>query len=51
MLRGFFEINASSIVRASAYSLFKEGTIDKKQLDIIYNDMGVDSSKPNPWEV
>ncbi|MDA9343252.1 pyruvate dehydrogenase (acetyl-transferring), homodimeric type, partial [Gammaproteobacteria bacterium] len=37
MLRGFFEINASSIVRASAYSLFKEGTIDKKQLDIIYN--------------
>jgi len=51
MLRGFFEINASSIVRASAYSLFKEGTIDKKQLDIIYNDMGVDPSKPNPWEV
>ncbi|MDA8934211.1 pyruvate dehydrogenase (acetyl-transferring), homodimeric type [Gammaproteobacteria bacterium] len=51
MLRGFFEINASSIVRASAYSLFKEGTIDKKKLDIIYNDMGVDSSKPNPWEV
>ena len=51
MLRGFFEINANSIVRASAYSLFKEGTIDKKQLDIIYNDMGVDSSKPNPWEV
>ena len=51
MLRGFFEINASSIVRASAYSLFKEGTIDKKQLDIIYNDMDVDPSKPNPWEV
>jgi pyruvate dehydrogenase E1 component len=51
MLRGFFEINASSIVRASAYSLFKEGTIDKKQLDIIYSDMGVDPSKPNPWEV
>ena len=50
MLRGFFEINANSIVRASAYSLFKEGVIDKVQLDKIYLDMGVDPSKPNPWE-
>ena len=51
MLRGFFEINANSIVRASAYSLFKENMIDRALLDKIYLDMGVDSSKPNPWEV
>ena len=51
MLRGFFEINANSIVRASAYSLFKENMIDRALLDKIYLDMGVDSLKPNPWEV
>ncbi len=51
MLRDFFEISTNSIVRVAAYSLYKQNTIDKKLLDKIYSDMGVDSSKPNPWEV
>ena len=51
MLRDFFEISTNSIVRVAAYSLYKQNVIDKKLLDKIYSDMGVDSSKPNPWEV
>jgi pyruvate dehydrogenase E1 component len=50
-LREFFEIDASSIVRASAYTLFKNGTLDKKKLKEIYDDLEVDPLKPNPWEV
>ena len=51
MLRDFFEINSNNIVRVSAYSLYKSKVIDKKLLTKIYSDMGVDSSKPNPWEI
>ena len=50
-LREFFEIDSSSITRAAAYSLFKENKIDKVMLEKIYNDMNIDASKPNPWEV
>jgi pyruvate dehydrogenase E1 component len=50
MLREFFEIDANSIVRASAYSLYKSGNIEKGILDKIYKDIGVDSEKVNPWE-
>jgi pyruvate dehydrogenase E1 component len=50
-LREFFEIDANSIVRASAYTLFKNGTLDKKKLKEIYDDLEVDPLKPNPWEV
>ena len=32
MLREFFEIDANSIVRASAYSLYKNGNLDKVYL-------------------
>jgi len=50
MLREFFEIDANSIVRASAYSLYKNGNLEKDILDKIYKDIGVDSEKVNPWE-
>jgi pyruvate dehydrogenase E1 component len=50
MLREFFEIDANSIVRASAYSLYKSGNLEKGILDKIYKDIGVDSEKVNPWE-
>ena len=50
MLREFFEIDANSIVRASAYTLYKNGNLNKDTLDKIYKDIGVDSTKINPWE-
>ena len=49
-LREFFEIDANSIVRASVYSLYKNNKLDKTVLDKIYEEIGVDSSKINPWE-
>ena len=49
-LREFFEIDANSIVRASVYSLYKNNKLDKTVLDKIYEELGVDSSKLNPWE-
>ncbi|MDA8999601.1 pyruvate dehydrogenase (acetyl-transferring), homodimeric type, partial [Gammaproteobacteria bacterium] len=45
MLREFFEIDANSIVRASAYTLYKNGNLNKDILDKIYKDIGVDSTK------
>ena len=50
-LREFFEIDANSIVRTTAYTLFKDKKITKLTLEKIYKDMGVDKTKPNPWEV
>jgi pyruvate dehydrogenase E1 component len=50
MLREFFEIDANSIVRASVYSLYKSGNLEKDILDKIYKAIGVDSEKVNPWE-
>ena len=50
-LREFFEIDANSITRAAAYSLFKNKIIDKAQLKEVYDDIEVDPLKPNPWEV
>ena len=50
-LREFFEIDANSIVRTTAYTLFKDKKITKSTLEKIYKDMGVDKTKPNPWEV
>jgi pyruvate dehydrogenase E1 component len=50
MLREFFEIDANSIVRASAYSLYKNRNLEKSTLDKIYKDIGIDSAKINPWE-
>jgi len=50
MLREFFEIDANSIVRASAFTLYKNGNLNKDILDKIYKDIGVDSTKINPWE-
>ena len=49
-LREFFEIDANSIARASVYSLYKNNKLDKTVLDKIYEEIGVDSSKINPWE-
>ena len=49
-LREFVEIDANSIVRASVYSLYKNNKLNKTVLDKIYEEIGVDSSKINPWE-
>ena len=50
-LREFFEIDANSITRAAVYTLYKNKIIDKTQLKKVYDDIEVDSLKPNPWEV
>ena len=50
-LREFFEIDANSIARAAAYTLFKNNVLDKSKLKQIYDDLEVDPLKPNPWEV
>ena len=50
-LREFFEVDAVSIAKAAAHSLFKEGNLSKEKLDSIYQELGNDPSKPNPWEV
>jgi pyruvate dehydrogenase E1 component len=50
-LREFFEVDAASIAKAAAYSLFKDGDLSKKRLDHIYQELGNDIAKPNPWEV
>ena len=50
-LREFFEIDATSITRAAAYTLHKNNLLDKTKLKQIYDDLEVDPLKPNPWEV
>jgi pyruvate dehydrogenase E1 component len=50
-LREFFEVDAASIAKAAAYSLFKVGNLSKERLDSIYQELGNDPQKPNPWEV
>ena len=50
-LREFFEVDAVSIAKAAAYSLFKDGNLSKERLDCIYQELGNDPAKPNPWEV
>jgi len=50
-LREFFEVDAVSIAKAAAYSLFKDGNLSKERLDLIYKELGNDPAKPNPWEV
>ena len=42
---------ANNIAATAAYALFKKGDIDKKEVNKIYKDLGIDASKPNPWEV
>jgi len=50
-LREFFEVDAVSIAKAAAYSLFKDGNLSKERLNSIYQELGNDPLKPNPWEV
>jgi len=50
-LREFFEVDAVSIAKAAAFSLFKDGNLPKDKLDNIYNELGNNPEKPNPWEV
>ena len=50
-LREFFEVDAFSIAKAAAFSLFKDGNLPKEKLDNIYNELGNNPEKPNPWEV
>ena len=50
-LRDFFEVDANSIARAAVYALYKEKSLNKNDIEKIYEELKVDSSKPNPWEV
>ena len=50
-LREFFEVNATSVAKSAVFSLYKEGSLSKAELENIYKKLGNDSSKPNPWEV
>ena len=50
-LRDFFEIDSTNISRSAIYALYKENHISKEQIIDFYEDLEVDSNKPNPWEV
>ena len=50
-LRDFFEIDSTSISRSAIYALFKKNHFSKEQIIDFYEDLEVDSDKPNPWEV
>ena len=50
-LREFFEVDAVSIAKAAAFSLFKDGSLPKEELNNIYIKLGNNPEKPNPWEV
>ena len=50
-LRDFFEVDSKSIARAAIYALYKHDKIDKNQIENYYKELGIDSNKPNPWEI
>jgi len=50
-LRDFFEIDSTNISRSAIYALYKKNHISKEQIIDFYEDLEVDSDKPNPWEV
>ena len=50
-LRDFFEIDSTNISRSAIYALYKKNHISKEQIIDFYQDLEVDSDKPNPWEV
>ena len=50
-LRDFFEVDSKSIARAAIYALYKNDKIDKNQIENYYKELGIDSNKPNPWEI
>ena len=50
-LRDFFEVDSKSIARAAIYALYKIDKIDKNQIENYYKELGIDSNKPNPWEI
>ena len=51
IVNNIIKIDANNIAATAAYALFKKGDIDKKEVNKIYKDLGIDASKPNPWEV
>ena len=50
-LREFFEVDAASIAKAAAFSLFKDDNLPKEKLDTIYEELGNNPEKPDPWKV
>ena len=50
-LRDFFEVDSRNIARAAIYALYKNDKIDKNQIENYYKELGIDSNKPNPWEI
>ncbi len=48
-LREFFEVDAKSIVMTAAYALYKEGQLNKKELQNIYKEIKVKKNKISPW--
>ena len=49
-LREFFEVDANNIVMTAAYALFKEGTLDEKEMQKIYKKSAVKKNKNPPWK-
>ncbi|NOX64224.1 MAG: pyruvate dehydrogenase (acetyl-transferring), homodimeric type, partial [Chlorobi bacterium] len=49
-LRDFFEVDAKHIVYTALYSLVEEGTIKPAVLKKAYNELGINSKKPNPFK-
>lgn len=50
-LRAFFEVNRENIVVTVLYALAKEGKIAMQDVAIARRKYGLDSNKPNPWDV
>ena len=49
-LREFFEVDANNIVMTAAYALFKEGTLDEKEMQKIYKKSAAKKNKNPPWK-
>jgi pyruvate dehydrogenase E1 component len=50
-LRAFFEVNASSIAYAAIWRLHQAGKITEDRLIKAHKRYGIQSDKPNPWDV
>ena len=49
-LREFFEVDANNIVMTAAYALFKEDTLDEKEMQKIYKKSAAKKNKNPPWK-
>ena len=49
-IRDSFEVDANNIVMTATYALFKEGTLDEKEMQKIYKKSAVKKNKNPPWK-